>query len=87
MQSMVVKISIFLIFCQSNIMADKKYIKQRIDIFANQPIDPNSDLQVKSALLGLNIKLPQKNNLTDSLNASNENHEFVKLIKQYRNMS
>lgn len=67
-------------------MADKGYIKQRINIFANVPIDPNSDLQVKSALLGLNIKLPQKNNLDDSLNASNDEHEIVKLIIQYRNM-
>jgi len=67
-------------------MLDKSYIKQRINIFANAPIDPNSDLQVKSALLGLNIKLPQKNNLDDSLNASNEVHEIVRLIIQYRNM-
>ncbi len=68
-------------------MVDKNYIKQRIDIFANKPIDPNSDLQVKSALLGLNIKLPQKNNLNDSLNASNDKHEIVRLILQYRNMN
>ena len=68
-------------------MVDMTYIKQRINIFANTPIDPNSDLQVKSALLGLNIKLPQKSNLDDSLNASNEAHEIVRLIIQYRNMS
>ena len=68
-------------------MVDKNYIKQRIDIFANKPIDPNSDLQVKSALLGLNIKLPQKNNLNDSLNASNDKHEIVSLIIQYRKMN
>ena len=68
-------------------MVNKSYIKQRIDIFANAAIDPNSDLQVKSALLGLNIKLPQKNNLDDALNASNEEHEIVKLIMQYRKMS
>jgi len=68
-------------------MVDKNYIKQRINIFANKPIDPNSDLQVKSALLGLNIKLPQKNNLNDSLNASNDKHEIVRLIIQYRKMS
>ena len=67
-------------------MVDKAYIKQRINIFAKTPIDPNSDLQVKSALLGLNIKLPQKNNLDDSLNASNDAHEIVRLIIQYRNM-
>jgi len=65
-------------------MVDKAYIKQRINIFANAPIDPNSDLQVKSALLGLNIKLPQKNNLDDSLNASNDAHEIVRLIILYR---
>jgi len=68
-------------------MVDKSYIKQRIDIFANRPIDPNSDLQVKSALLGLNIKLPQKNNLNDSLNASNDKHEIVSLIILYRKMN
>ena len=68
-------------------MADKNYIKQRINIFANKPIDPNSDLQVKSALLGLNIRLPQKNNLNDSLSASNDKHEIVRLIIQYRNMN
>jgi len=67
-------------------MVDKSYIKQRINIFANTPIDPNSDLQVKGALLGLNIKLPQKNNLDDSLNASNDAHEIVRLIIQYRKM-
>ena len=67
-------------------MVDKAYIKQRINIFANTPIDPNSDLQVKSALLDLNIKLPQKNNLDDSLNASNDAHEIVRLIIQYRNI-
>ena len=68
-------------------MVDKSYIKQRINIFANQPIDPNSDLQVKRALLGLGIKLPQKNNLNDSLNASNDKHEIVSLIIQYRKMN
>jgi len=67
-------------------MANRDFIKQRINIFAHTPIDPNSDLQVKSALLGLDIKLPQKNNLDDSLNASNDVHEIVRLIIQYRNM-
>lgn len=68
-------------------MVDKSYIKQRIDIFAGQPINPNSDLQVKSALLELDIQLPQKSSFNDSLNASNEQHEIIRLIKQYRKMS
>jgi len=67
-------------------MANKNYIQQRINIFANTPVNPNSDLQVKSALLGLNIKLPQKTNLDDSLNACNDEHEIVQLIIQYRKM-
>ena len=66
---------------------DKNYLKQRIAIFAKQPIDPNSDLQVKSALLGLDIKLPQKRDFNDALNACNDEHEFVRLIKQYRQCS
>ena len=68
-------------------MADKNFIKQRIDIFAKKTIDPNSDLQVKDAPSGLNIKLPQKNNLDDSLNASNDEHEIVRLIIQYRKLN
>ena len=68
-------------------MTNRKYIKHRIDIFAGKPIDPNSDLQVKDALRDLEIKLPQKNTLDDSLNASNDEHEMVGLIIQYRKLS
>ena len=68
-------------------MADISFIKQRIDIFAKKSIDPNSDLQVKDALLGLNIKLPQRNILNDALSASNDEHEVVRLIIQYRKLS
>ena len=65
---------------------NKEYIQQRINIFAGKPINPASNLQVKDALLGLKIKLPQKTNLDDALNASNEEHEIVKLIIQYRKL-
>jgi hypothetical protein len=68
-------------------MADRNFIKQRIDIFAGKPVDPNSDIQVKEALYNLNIKLPQKNLLDDSLNAANDSHEIIRLIIQYRKLS
>lgn len=66
---------------------NKKYIQQRINIFAGKPINPTSDLQVKDVLLGLKIKLPQKTNLDDALSASNDDHEIVKLIIQYRRLN
>ena len=68
-------------------MADRNFIKQRIDIFAGKPIDPSSDLQVKEALYNLNIKLPQKNLLDDALSAANDGHEIIRLIIQYRKLS
>ena len=68
-------------------MRNIKYVKQRIDIFAGKAINPNSDLQVKDVLRELEIKLPQKTTLDDSLNASNNEHEIVRLIIQYRKLS
>lgn len=65
---------------------NKDYIQQRIIIFAGKPIDPASDLQVKDVLLGLKIRLPQRTNLDDALNASNEEHEIVRLIVRYRKL-
>lgn len=60
------------------------YIQQRINIFAGKPINPASDLQVKDALLGLKIKLPQKTNLDDALDACNDDHEIIGLIIRFR---
>jgi DNA polymerase I-like protein with 3'-5' exonuclease and polymerase domains len=68
-------------------MADRNFIKQRIDIFAGKPINPNSDIQVKEALYNLDIKLPQKNLLDDALIAANNSHEIIRLILQYRKLS
>lgn len=67
-------------------IVNKNYIQQRINIFAGKPINPTSDLQVRDVLLELKIKLPQNNNLDDALRASNDEHEIIKLIVQYRKL-
>lgn len=65
-------------------MTDKSFILQRINIYAGKTIDPKSDIQVKEALFAMGIKLPQKNNLDDSLNTANNEHEIIQLILNYR---
>ena len=67
-------------------MADKYFIKQRIDIYAGKTIEPSADIQVKEALYGLGIKLPQKSNFDDALNSVNNGHEIIEFIIKYRNL-
>lgn len=68
-------------------MPDINFIKQRIAVYAGREIDPNSDIQVKSILYNMGIKLPQKRDLNESLNSSNNEHEIISLISRYRNLT
>ncbi len=65
-------------------MTDKTFIKQRINIFAGKPIDPNDDIQVKETLEDLSIKLPQNSNFDDALRMANNGHDIINLIIKYR---
>ena len=66
-------------------MADKKFILQRICIFAGKPIDPLSDQQVTEVLHNkFEIMLPQRRSMDESLAAVTSDHDIVKLIIQYR---
>jgi len=64
---------------------NKDFVLQRICNFAGQEFDPNSDAQVEEVLRRkLNIRLPQRRSLNDSLSAAASNHEIISLILQYR---
>jgi hypothetical protein len=68
-------------------VADKAFILQRICIYAGKQIDPNSDLQVKDVFNNvLDIKLPQRRTLNESLEYANNEHEIIDLIQKYRNI-
>lgn len=68
-------------------MPDINFIRQRIAVYAGKEIDPNADLQVKDVLYKLGIKLPQRNNLNESLNSCNSEHEIIDLINRYRRLT
>ncbi|SFD31494.1 hypothetical protein SAMN02745724_04170 [Pseudoalteromonas denitrificans DSM 6059] len=67
---------------------NKDFILQRICIFSEKEIDPNSDEQVINILKDkFNIYLPQRQTLNESLTASCSVHEIVYLLLQYRSSS
>ncbi len=64
---------------------DKSFVLERINVFAGQPIDPASDLEVKQLLRNkFNIALPQRRTLNESLEAVASDHDVIDLIIQYR---
>ena len=65
----------------------KDFVLERIRIFAGKEIDPNEDAQVVSMLREkFNIRLPQRNHLSDSLSSVASDHEIIALLLQYRSM-
>ena len=64
---------------------NKEFIRKRICIYAGKDIDPMSDEQVDNILkTKFNISLPQRQTLNESLKATNNDHEIIGLILQYR---
>ncbi|RYY75429.1 MAG: hypothetical protein EOO52_08485 [Gammaproteobacteria bacterium] len=65
--------------------SNKEFIRKRICIYAGKDIDPMSDEQVDNILkTKFNISLPQRQTLNESLKATNNDHEIIGLILQYR---
>ena len=72
---------------QGNTMASKEFILQRICVYAGKDIDPYSDKQVEEVLRSkLNINLPQRPSMNESLASTISNHEIIDLIIKYRTM-
>lgn len=66
----------------------KDFIHQRINIFANKDLDPNIDADVLKVLRNdLNIRLPQRSTLNESLACAASDHDIIQLILKYRAMS
>lgn len=73
---------------KNNDFASKEDIYQAINIFANKDFDPNSDEEVLNVLNNvLNIRLPQRSSLNDSLASAASDHDIIELILKYRSMS
>lgn len=72
---------------KNNDLVSKEDIYQAINIFANKDFDPNSDEEVLNVLNNvLNIRLPQRSSLNDSLASAASDHEIIELILKYRTM-
>jgi DNA polymerase I-like protein with 3'-5' exonuclease and polymerase domains len=68
-------------------MTNKKFIHQRICIYANKDFDPAVDEQVAEVLRSkFNICLPQRASMNKSLQSARSDHEIIGLILQYRTM-
>jgi DNA polymerase I-like protein with 3'-5' exonuclease and polymerase domains len=66
-------------------MTPQEFSLRRICNLAGEDFDPNSDEQVVSILKRkLNISLPQRRNLVESLTQTNSDHEIIELILRYR---
>ncbi|RYY02171.1 MAG: hypothetical protein EOO53_14140 [Gammaproteobacteria bacterium] len=66
-------------------MSNKEFIKERIRIYAGKDVDPMSDEQVRDILkTNFNVLLPQRPTLNKSLSETNNEHEIISLILQYR---
>lgn len=66
---------------------NKSFLLERICIFAGQKFDPDSDSQVQDILRRkLNIHLPQRRSMNESLSTSASDHEIIKLILEYRSL-
>jgi len=66
-------------------LSNKEVIRKRISVYAGKDIDPMSDEQVNEVLkIKFGIFLPQRPTLNESLVATNNQHEIISLILQYR---
>ena len=66
-------------------LSNKEVIRKRISVYAGKDIDPMSDEQVNEVLkIKFGIFLPQRPTLKESLGATNNQHEIISLILQYR---
>ena len=66
-------------------MSNKEFIYQRISVYAGEDFDPTVDEQVSEVLrTQLNIHLPQRTSMEESLKATISDHEIIDLILQYR---
>ena len=66
-------------------MSNKEFIKERIRIYAGKDFDLMSDEQVCDILkTNFNVSLPQRPTLNKSLSETNNEHEIISLILQYR---
>jgi hypothetical protein len=73
---------------QENTLENKSFILQRISIYTNKDFDPCNDEDVMVTLRNdLNIHLPQRSSLNDSLAAAASDHEIIQLIWKYRQFS
>ncbi|MFT4907715.1 MAG: DNA polymerase I-like protein with 3'-5' exonuclease and polymerase domains [Oleispira sp.] len=69
-------------------MESKKYILERICIFAEKDFNPTIDQDVVQLLRDkFNIYLPQRSALNESLESTASSHEIIELILKYRNFS
>lgn len=69
----------------STSLSNKEFIRKRICVYAGKDIDPMSDEQVREMLkIKFNIFLPQRPTLNEALGATNNLHEIISLILQYR---
>lgn len=71
-----------------NELNTREEIYLAINIFAEQDFNPNTDEDVLSVLRDdLNIRLPQRSTLDDSLASAASDHEIIALILKYRALS
>ncbi len=69
-------------------MASKEFLHQRICNFAKRDFDPTIDTQVAEVLRhNLDIHLPQRRSMNESLESTTSDHEIIGLILQYRAMA
>lgn len=68
-------------------MADKNFIRQRINVYAGREVELDSDEDVQSLLRDkFNIHLPQRANFLDSLTSANSQHDILDLLIEYRQL-
>ena len=66
-------------------MSSKSFLLQRIQVFAKQEFDPNSDEQVEDILRRkFSVYLPQRQSFDARLANTICDHEIINLIKEYR---
>ena len=66
-------------------MANQDFLLQRLFIYAGREFDPLVDKEVAEVLRSrLNIHLPQRASLNESLALAKSDHEIIRLLLQYR---
>lgn len=69
-------------------LESKADIYKAINLFADKDFNPDIDKDVLSVLRNdLNIRLPQRSSLNDSLASAASDHEIIALILKYRALS